>query len=158
MKRRIDVMDLVLLIGSAVFLIGSLSFLHPCVPEGDSGYMSCHWAGQMLKGLAGVLTLLSLLHLFMPVMTKAGLDMGILAVSALTLLTPGRLIALCMMPEMRCRSVMAPGALVFATVLLAAAVIDLVMQTHRALLERKRRKKELQSLEQAAKQAEEPEV
>ena len=49
----------------------------------------------------------------------------------LALLIPGKLIGLCMMASMRCRSLMAPAVTVFSVLLLALALLDLLYQRKR---------------------------
>lgn len=54
--------DIALVLVSAVFLLGILFVFSPCGPTETGGWMSCHWAGNAVTGLAIVLTVLSLTH------------------------------------------------------------------------------------------------
>ena len=122
---RVRVSDLLLLVFSAVELAGVRTFFAPCGPKEDGSWMSCHWAGQAVTGAAVVLVVLALIHLAVrsPEM-KLGLDVGLLAAAVYTALVPGRLIGLCMMPDMRCHQLMTPGVTVCSVLVLAAAVAD----------------------------------
>ena len=122
---RVRVSDLLLLVFSAVELAGVRTFFAPCGPKEDGSWMSCHWAGQAVTGAAVVLVVLALIHLAVrsPEM-KLGLDVGLLAAAVYIALVPGRLIGLCMMPDMRCHQLMTPGVTVCSVLALAAAVAD----------------------------------
>ncbi len=129
MKRKtqgITIIRIITLAVSAFFLAGMLSFLKPCGPKEDGTWMHCHEAGRGLLILAAVLTLLALLRFVL----KKGLprlapDILSVAVCIAAMLLPGTFVSLCMMPDMRCRAVMQPGALVFSAVLLVLAGLDL---------------------------------
>lgn len=111
------------------FFLGLLFVFGPCGAKEDGGWMTCHWAGQALKGLAGAMLVIALGHL-LPGRTelKRGLDLAMLPLSVLAFLLPGRLIGLCMMAQMRCRSVMTPAVTVFSVLLAVVSVLDLVLR------------------------------
>ena len=127
MKNKIGAMDIVLLLLSAVLLIGVLTVFAPCGPKEDGSWMTCHWAGRAVAGAAAALTVIAALR---PIARNArlGLDLAMLPISLLTLLLPGKLIGLCMMAEMRCRSVMTPAVTVLSLLIAAAAAIDAFLQ------------------------------
>lgn len=130
--RRAGLGDLLLLVFSLLYLSGILTFFAPCGPKEDGSWMTCHWAGQAALGTAAVLTVLSVVHILAKDRgIKLGLDVGILSAAALSALIPGRLIGLCMMPEMRCRQLTAPGVTVCSVLILAAAAADLILQRER---------------------------
>ncbi len=109
----------VLLILSVLIVIGSQSFLKPCVHE-DGSFGPCHWAGQALLGLGCVLGVMAALALAVR-RAGFGLFLGALPVCVLSILTPGTLIDLCHMSTMRCRMVMQPAMIIlFAAALLCA--------------------------------------
>ena len=116
------------LLALAVFL-GLLFVFGPCGPKEDGGWMTCHWAGQALRGLAGALLVIALLHLLPGrAELKMGLDLATLPLSVLALLLPGRLIGLCTMASMQCRSIMRPAVTVFAVLLIIVSALDLLMR------------------------------
>ena len=129
---RIGAGDVLLLVGSAAFLLGSLLVFGPCGPKEDGSWMTCHWAGNALSGLAAVLTVISLIHVFVPhARIKQGLSCGMIPVAILAALAPGHVVGLCMHADMRCHTVMAPSAMVFAVAIVVFAVIDLILQRKR---------------------------
>ena len=109
----------VLLILSVLIVIGSQSFLKPCVHE-DGSFGPCHWAGQALLGLGCALGVMAALALAVR-RAGFGIFLGALPVCVLGILTPGTLIDLCHMSTMRCRMVMQPAMIIlFAAALLCA--------------------------------------
>ena len=110
---RARVSSLLLLVFSAVELAGVRTFFAPCGPKEDGSWMSCHWAGQAVTGIAVCLVILSIAHLLTGNRgMKLGLDVGIMVLTVFSALIPGRLIGLCMMPDMRCHQLMTPGVTV----------------------------------------------
>lgn len=137
-NRNIGFSDLLLVLLSAVFLIGIRSFFAPCGPKEDGSWMTCHWAGQAVSGAAAVLLCLAVAHLLVRNRgVKAGLSMAMIPTAALTMLIPGKLIHMCMMQSMRCHSVMKPGVIVCAVLTILAAVFDLTRQNARMKQETK---------------------
>ena len=122
--KRISVPACVVLALGLVVAVGSVTFLGPCVHE-DGSFGSCHWAGQALRGIAALALALSLLHLIpAPNQRKIGLDLALMGTALLALCVPGRLIGLCMMADMRCRSVMTPAVTVLSVLLIAVSLAD----------------------------------
>lgn len=121
--------DILLPLLALAFFLGLLFVFGPCGPKEDGGWMTCHWAGQALRGLAGALLVIALLHLLPGrAEMKMGLDLATLPLSVLALLLPGRLIGLCTMASMQCRSVMRPAVTVFAVLLMIVSALDLLMR------------------------------
>ena len=128
MKGRIRATDIALLIIGLLFLAGTKTVFGPCGPKEDGSFMTCHWAGQALFGIACVLALLAVLHLVIASRgVRLGLDIAIAALAVLVWWLPGNLISLCMMPSMHCRMTMKPGSMVFAALFLIAAAADLII-------------------------------
>ena len=118
MKKQV-IPAIVMLTLSLVIVIGSQTFLSPCVHEdGSSG--PCQWAGQALMGLGCALGVLAAIALCVK-RARPGVYLSGLPVCALGILTPGTLIDLCRMSTMRCRMVMRPAMiLLFSAALLCA--------------------------------------
>ncbi len=118
MKKHI-IPAMILLILSLVIVIGSQTFLSPCVHE-DGSFGPCHWAGQELLGLGCVIGILAILSLCAQ-KARLGAYLSALPVCGLGILTPGTLIDLCHMSTMRCRMAMQPAMLIlFSAALLCA--------------------------------------
>lgn len=117
---------ILILLVSILFLVGMMTFLSPCGPKEDGTFMSCHQAGMALRILSGAAVIVSAAALFRPAFARiADILLVIFGIAAIVI--PGNIIHLCMMPEMRCRAVMKPGAMVFAILLIALAAADLVI-------------------------------
>ena len=127
--KKFPVLDLCGLLLSGLLLLGVLTFLAPCAPHEDGSFMSCHWAGRAAAGAGAALTALSLLRLALrEERIKLGVDLAVLPVSLLALSLPGGLISLCMMPQMRCRSLMAPGVRVLSLLIFALSALSALLR------------------------------
>ena len=124
MKKQI-VPAILLLCLAAIVIIGSQTFLAPCIHE-DGSYGPCHWAGQSLLGLGCVLLLIAALALCVR-RARPGLFLGALPVCVLGILTPGTLIDLCRMSTMRCRAVMQPAMVILFSAALLCALTGAIM-------------------------------
>lgn len=124
-KKAIEWILGVLLLGCSLCLsVGVKLVFHACGPMEDGKWMTCHWAEQAVLVIGGVMTVISLLVLFV---TNGGMRRG-LALSLAPLgigaaLIPNTMIKLCMMSDMRCHSVMKPAVIIFGV---AAAVLGAV--------------------------------
>ena len=129
MKQKINALDVILFVLSAILLLGVLTVFAPCGAKEDGGWMTCHWAGTAVAGAAAVLTALALMR-FCAKDGKAGswLSAAMITTALLAALIPGRLIPLCMMPSMRCRAVMSPAVTVLSVLIIAVAAIDIVFR------------------------------
>ena len=128
-KINIGVTDIILLVLSIVFLIGIRTFFAPCGPKDDGSWMTCHWAGQAITGIASVLLVISVIHMFVKdAKVKQGLAIAMIPMALFSAILPGNMIGLCMMNTMRCHSVMHPATIVMSVLMIAAAVLDLIMQ------------------------------
>ena len=128
MKQKINALDVILFVLSAILLLGVLTVFAPCGAKEDGGWMTCHWAGNAVAG-AAVLTALAVMRIFAKDgKARSWLSAAMIPTALLSALIPGRLIALCMMPSMRCRAVMSPAVTVLSVLLIAAAAIDIVFR------------------------------
>ncbi len=117
-----------LLILNALALIGIKTFFKPCGATDEGTYMACHWAGEAVFGTAIVATVLSVVLVCMRnADVKTGLLTAMIPVSVLSMVLPGGLIHLCMMPDMRCRATMRPCVIGFSVVILVLTVVDLLL-------------------------------
>ena len=123
-----------LLLAAVLFLFAGIHFwFHPCAPKEDGSYMLCHWSGHAVEACAVVLLLLSVgLLLLKKEAAKAALAAAVIPVAALAMLFPGVLIPLCLMPEMRCRSLMRPAVLVTGALILVLAAVSAVIHARRS--------------------------
>ena len=125
-KRRCGITDILLLVLNLVFFVGIQTVFAPCEARPDGSWMTCHWAGQALMGIAAALLAIAVMHLVIPrTQVKIGLSLAVIPVSVLAFAVPDHLIDLCMMETMHCHTVMEPAVTVISllNVLLAAADI-----------------------------------
>ena len=128
-KINIGASDIILLVLSAVFLIGIRTFFAPCGPKDDGSWMTCHWAGQAITGIASVLLVISVIHMFVKdAKVKQGLAIAMIPTALFSVILPGNMIGLCMMNTMRCHSVMRPASIIVSVLVIAAAAFDLLVQ------------------------------
>ena len=119
--KRTCIPAIIVLALSLIVAIGSQTFLGACLHE-DGSFGACHWACRGILGEGALLAALAVLALVLK-RERAGLYLAMIPASALGLLTPGVLIALCKMPTMRCRMLTRPAmTILFALVLLAALI------------------------------------
>lgn len=131
-KSSNRVSEILLLALSAFFLIGMLTFLGPCGPKDDGTWMTCHWAGQALKGVAAVWLVISVLHLLVKdPKAKMGLSLAAIPTALLGAILPGNLIGLCMMNTMRCHSVMRTSAIILSVLVIVVSAYDAFVQSRR---------------------------
>ena len=125
-KRRCGITDVLLLVLNLIFFVGIQTVFAPCEARPDGSWMTCHWAGQALIGIAAALLAIAVMHLVIPrTQVKIGLSLAVIPVSVLAFAVPDHLIDLCMMEMMHCHTVMEPAVTVLSllNVLLAAADI-----------------------------------
>ena len=131
-NKRFGASDLVLVVLNLFFLLGIVFVFHPCGPMEDGSWMHCHWAGVAVTVCAAVLLVLSVIHLLAPgPRVKTLLAILEIPVALAAAIIPRNIIPLCMMADMRCRAIMRPAAIVFAILVIAAAVFDLILQRKR---------------------------
>ena len=116
---------------SAILTIGMRTFLKPCGPKEDGTFMNCHKAGNMIFVFACIMLAVAVVSLFVGEMLRLACLLAELVCAACAFLVPGTLISLCMMPDMRCRAIMQPGARVLSVLLFILCAVPLVLQLSR---------------------------
>ena len=128
MKKTGLILDVVLCVLSAVLCFGTKFLFHACAPKEDGGWMTCHWAEQTVFGLGIVLLILSIMTFcFKDGKTKSGIQISTAVISALTLFVPNHLIKLCMMPDMRCHSVMKPAVIIISILIIICSAVTCIL-------------------------------
>ena len=126
MKKTI-IPAIILLILAALIVIGSQTFLSPCIHE-DGAFGPCRWAGRALLGLGCVLGILATFALRVK-RARLGVFLSAMPVCILGILTPGTLIDLCRMSTMRCRMVMQPAMIILFSAALLCALAGVIIST-----------------------------
>ena len=128
--KKTSVPAMIVLVLALIAAIGSQSFLGPCVHE-DGSFGACHWAGQALLGVGGLLAALALLALLLS-RCREGLCLAMALTSALGLLVPGPLVSLCGMSTMRCQALMRPAMSVLFALALVASTLGWLLERRKA--------------------------
>ena len=128
MKKQV-IPAIVMLIVTLVIVIGSQTFLSPCVHE-DGSFGPCHGAGQMLWGLGCAVVIFAALSLCVA-RARLGVYLSSLPVCILGILTPGTLLDLCHMRTMRCRMVMQPAMIILFSAALLCALTGAILSARK---------------------------
>ena len=132
-KKRPGVCDILILAVTAAMMIGARTWFAPCDHLTESGgYMACHWAGEALKAASLLALCLAAAHLVPSGGVKAGLDIALIGLGALTACLPGGVISLCMNADMTCRAVTRPWALILGAALALLSAADIILAASRA--------------------------
>jgi len=124
-KERNPLAEYIALILSLLLVLGVKTFIRPCGLHDDGSYGMCRSAGQTVFYLGLVLCLLALSAALSNrrtgriVSSAAGCILAVV-----TALIPGTIMSLCMMPGMRCRTIMKPGVLVISILTAAAFAVS----------------------------------
>lgn len=141
-RIKITITDILGLIASILFLIGINVWFPVCEPT-DSGFMSCHWAGEVLKAAAVVFVILAAAHIAVcDGNIKIGMSIASVGFYAFAFYVPGRIIFLCKMSEMRCRSQTQLWTAVFMIILMLISVTDIIFNTLKASEKKHKRREE----------------
>lgn len=140
-KVKISVTDVISAVLAVLFLIGIRMWFPVCEPV-ESGFMSCHWAGEVLKALSVVILVLCAAHIALADRkVKLGMSVSQLGVYVFAFCVPGRVIPLCKMAEMQCRSHTQLWTIVFMILFMLTSLADIVFHTAAASNEKHTRKK-----------------
>ena len=125
-KRRCGITDILMVVLNLIFFVGIQTVFAPCEAHPDGSWMTCHWAGQALMGIAAALLAIAVMHLVIPrAQVKLGLALAMIPISVLALVLPDHLIDLCMMETMRCHTVMEPAVTVLSLLNIMTAGADI---------------------------------
>ena len=125
MKKSNLVFAVIFVLLGALVAAGPYSFAHVC--EVGEKIMKCHWTARVELFLGLSIALLGLLKLLSSdAKYQLGLNFGLLINALGVLLTPTVLIGVCGMKKMHCHAVTKPTLIVFAILILVAALAQSV--------------------------------
>lgn len=128
-KKSFGISDILLIVAAVIYLVGVFTVFSACGPKDDGSWMTCHWAGQIIKGLSVTVLITSLVHaLIRNSGIKAGISIAMIPEAVLSMLVPGVLVNLCMMNNMHCHTMMRPGTCICSGFVLVMAVMDIFLQ------------------------------
>ncbi len=134
--KKALVFDIIFILLSAFFAVGSAFIFTACGPKDDGTFMTCHWAWVAVVSIAVVLVVQSVLRLFFKSgEAKRGISAAMLPLAVLAAIVPKTLINLCMMDNMHCHTMMRPFALVMGIIIAVFSIVDII--AHSAALNKK---------------------
>lgn len=127
MKLKGIILGIAELIAALVLVIGALTFFSACESEGEM-HMACHWAQNAVALSGVVISLLSLVRIFIPNRDiKTGLALGIFVTAVSVIFIPNTVISLCMMDTMRCHTIFRPAVTIVASIIIVISGLDTVI-------------------------------
>ena len=130
-KDRIP--GIILTVLSLLLTVGVKLIFPACGPKEDGTWMACHWAEQAVFGMGIALTTISVVVLITGgSRVSAGAAIALISAAAVTVITPGILINLCMMQNMRCHTVMSPAVTVLCALIIAVSAFHVFVQLRKS--------------------------
>ncbi len=129
-KLKNSLLDILVFVLGLIIVIGSMTFFSACGPmekDGMEMWMNCHWAQVAITISGAVITLLSLISIFLNGKLKSIFNFLEAIGGVLVILFPTVLIHTCMMNDMQCNAVMKPCAILFGALAAVIAVIGAVI-------------------------------
>ena len=128
MKKGNRVTGIVLLVLTLLLAVGTATVFGACGPKEDGTFMTCHWAGRAVTGVAAVLAVIAAARLLIrDAGMQAGLSAAAIPAAVLVALIPGRLIAICGSAAMKCHTGLQYVSLVLGVLIAVAAAADVLM-------------------------------
>lgn len=130
-----NVVNIILLFLGIFLTVGVKLFFAPCGQKEDGSYMTCHWAGEMVFAIGIVLSILAALSIVVKnAAAKSAFSIAILCTAVLTAFVPKHIISLCMMADMKCRSVMQPAVMVTSIIIAVLSIVNVVKNKPKSIL------------------------
>ena len=123
--KKISIIDILMVIAAFVLMIGVQSVFSAC-EVGEESIMACHWAQQAVFAVSIAEVLISLICLGARNRSaRLYLSISNAILSVVVIFIPGTLINLCMMDDMRCRSIMRPAVTITAVVMIVICAVNI---------------------------------
>lgn len=112
-----------------LLIIGTATFFSSCGAKDDGSFMHCHTACRMVQLVTAMMIVADLIGVFLRNEKIKKIIMIIqIAAAAVAMFIPGKIISLCMMPQMHCRMLMRPFVIAMEVLILLAAVVGLFVR------------------------------
>ena len=108
---------LIVIIGLLV-LFAPFGFAHVCFPKADGGFMKCHWMGEAVKMLGGLIAALGVVFLLVK-SSRIGIAFSNIGLGVCLILLQTVVIGTCKTATMPCNVYTKPVILLLAIVLIA---------------------------------------
>ena len=116
MKKYIVGM-LIIIIGLLV-LFAPFGYAHVCFPKADGGFMKCHWMGEAVRMLGGLITALGVIFLLSK-RSRIGIAFSNIGLGVCLILLQTVVIGTCKTATMPCNVYTKPVILLLAIILIA---------------------------------------
>ena len=111
---------LIIIIGLLV-LFAPFGFAHVCFPKADGGFMKCHWMGEAVKMLGGLIAALGVVFLLVK-SSRIGIAFSNIGLGVCLILLQTVVIGTCKTATMPCNVYTKPTILLLAIALIAIDV------------------------------------
>ena len=108
---------LIIIIGLLV-LFAPFGFAHVCFPKADGGFMKCHWMGEAVRMLGGLIAALGVVFLLVK-SSRIGIAFSNIGLGVCLILLQTVVIGTCKTATMPCNVYTKPVILLLAIVLIA---------------------------------------
>ena len=115
------------IVGMLIVIIGLLvafapfGFAHVCFPKADGGFMKCHWMGEAVRMLGGLIAALGIVFLLFK-SSRIGIAFSTIGLGICLILLQTVVIGTCKTATMPCNVYTKPVILLLAIVLIAVDV------------------------------------
>ena len=100
-----------------------------CPAMADGKFMKCHWMGQAIKGVGGLMTVLGLVYTVICCKKQMFFALAIsnVLVGIYAILLPAKLIGGCMKPEMACRAKTMPMLYILIGLYIVISIVAAIL-------------------------------
>ena len=121
MKKRYVFALLIVVIGLLLFFT-PFNLAHVCDLREDGSFMKCHWMGEAVRMLGGLITVLGIVFALFEKMAK-GIALSVAGVGVCEILLQFFVIGTCKMPKMSCNVYTKPTVLLLSIVLITVCSV-----------------------------------
>lgn len=121
MKKRYIFALLIVVIGLLLFFT-PFNLAHVCGLKDDGSFMKCHWMGEAVRMLGGLVAVLGIVFALFEKMAK-GIAISVAGVGVCEILLQFFVIGTCKMPKMSCNVYTKPTVLLLSIVLIAVCSV-----------------------------------
>lgn len=125
MKKRYVVGVLIIVLGLLLFFT-PFQIAHVCDPKPDGSFMKCHWMGEAVRLLGGLITVMGLLFVCFEKFSK-GIAVSSILVAICQILLQFVVIGTCKTPTMSCNTWTRPTVIVLSSLLIIISSIYIVI-------------------------------
>lgn len=121
MKKRYVFALLIVVIGLLLFFT-PFNLAHVCGLKDDGSFMKCHWMGEAVRMLGGLVAVLGIVFALFEKMAK-GIAISVAGVGVCEILLQFFVIGTCKMPKMSCNVYTKPTVLLLSIVLITVCSV-----------------------------------